>query len=140
GAILLCRQALSVQIRQSLAAPVPEPASADLDTLARLRVDHPLGRAHALHLLSDAKPDRSGGALLPAVSRRGRQGGLQGLARPTRLVEHDLRGRDRRNGGAGSAAAPGSAYELFPENADPDAAAARLYRSPVHEAGARRPG
>ena len=47
-----------------------------------------LGGEDALHLLPDAEPDRGGGALLPDVSRRGRQGRLPGLARPARLVEH----------------------------------------------------
>ena len=45
---------------------------------------------------ADAEPDRGGGALLPDVSRRGREGRLPGLARPARLVEHHLRRRDRR--------------------------------------------
>ena len=132
-AVPVRRQALPVQIRQSLAAAVPDAASADLDSLARLRLDHPLGRADALHLLPDAEPDRRGGALLPDVSRRGREGGLPGLARPARLVEHHLCRRDRREGDAGGAAASRSADELLPQDADRDAAAAGLHRRRVDE-------
>ncbi len=66
-----CRQALPVPLCQSLAAPLPEAAPADLDSVSRLRLDHPLGRAHALHLLPDAEPHRGGGAFLSAVPRRG---------------------------------------------------------------------
>ncbi len=58
-------------VRGSLAAPLPEAAPADLDSVSRLRLDHPLGRAHALHLLPDAEPHRGGGAFLSAVPRRG---------------------------------------------------------------------
>ena len=139
-AVPLRRQALPVQLRQSLAAAVPDPASADLDSLAGLRLDHPLGGAHALHLLPDAEPDRRGGALLPDVSRRGREGGLPGLARPARLVEHHLCRRDRREGDARGAAASRSAGELLPQDADRDAAAAGLHRRRVDEARARRQG
>ena len=46
------------------------------------------------------EPDRGGGALLPDVSRRGRQGRLSGLARSAGLVEHHLYRRDRREGDA----------------------------------------
>ena len=128
GPFAVRRQALSVQIRQSVAAALPDAASADLDSLARLRLDHPLGGAHALHLLPDAEPDRRGGAILPDVSRRGREGRLPGLARPARLVEHDLCRRDRREGDARGEAASRSADELLPQDADRDAAAARLHR------------
>ncbi len=85
-------------------------------------------------------PDRGGGALLPDVSRRGGEGRLPGLARPARLVEHDLCRRDRREGDARGAAASRSAPELFPEDADRDAAAAGLHRHRVDEARARGQG
>ena len=71
-------------------------------------------------------PDRGGGALLPDVPRRGREGRLPGLARPARLVEHHLRRRDRREGDARGAAASRGAGQPLPEDADRDAAAARL--------------
>ena len=74
------------------------------------------------------------------ISRRGRQGGLSGLARPARLVEHDLRRRDRREGDARGKAAPRSSGELFPEDADRDAAAARLFGPGFDEARAGRQG
>ena len=64
--------------------------------------------------------------ILPDVPRRGREGRLSGLARPARLVEHHLRRRDRREGDARGAAAPGGAGQPLPEDADRDAAAARL--------------
>ena len=60
-AVRLCRQALSVQLRQPLAAALSDAASADLDSVAGLRLDHPLGGADALHLCADAEPDRGGG-------------------------------------------------------------------------------
>ena len=57
--------------------------------------DDPLGGEDALHLLPDALPDRRGGEILPALSRRGRQGRLSGFARPARLVQHHLCRRHR---------------------------------------------
>ena len=87
-----------------------------------------LGGEDALHLRADAGADRGGGAVLPDVSRRGRQGRLPGLARPARLVEHDLRRRDRREGDARGAAASGGAGQPLPEDADRDAAAAGLHQ------------
>ena len=44
-AVPVCRQALSVQVRESLAAALPDAASADLDSLARLGPHDPLGGA-----------------------------------------------------------------------------------------------
>ncbi len=101
---------------------------------------HPLGRENALHLLPDAEPDRRGGAVLPDVSRRGRQGRLSGIARSARLVEHHLCRRDRRASDARGQAASRSAGELLPQDADRDAAAARLHRPRLDETGARRQG
>ena len=100
GPFSVCRQALPVQIREHLAAALPDAASAGVDSLAGLRQHDPLGGEDALHLLPDAEPDRDRGAVLPDVSRRGRQGRLSGLARPARLVEHHLRRRHRREGDA----------------------------------------
>ncbi len=85
-----------------------------------------VGGAEALHLCADAFADRGGGALLPDVSRRGGEGGLHGLARPARLVEHDLRRRDRREGDARGEAASRSAGQPLPQDAGRDAAAAGL--------------
>ena len=73
-AVLLCRQALPVQIREHLAAALSDAASAGVDSLAGLRQHDPLGGEDALHLLPDAEPDRDRGAVLPDVSRGGRQG------------------------------------------------------------------
>ena len=100
GAVFLFRKTLSVPLRQSVAAALSDAASADLDSVARLRLDHPLGGEDALHLLPDAQSDRRGGEILSALSRRGRQGRLPGVARPARLVEHHLCRRDRQEGGA----------------------------------------
>ena len=139
-AVRLFGQALSVPLRQSVAAALSDAASADLDSVARLRLDHPLGGEHALHLLPDLEPDRRGGALLPALSRRGGEGRLPGLARSARLVEHHLCRRDRQEGGARGKAASRSAGQLFPQNADRDAVAAGLHRHRLDEARARRQG
>src|SRR6516225_2621166 len=68
-AVRLRRQALSLQLRQHLAAALSVAASADLDSIAGFGLDHPLGRPDALHLLPNAEPDRGGGTLLPALSR-----------------------------------------------------------------------
>src|SRR5262249_18297693 len=67
-ALLIYPQALPIPLRQSLAAALSAAASADLDSFARLRLDHPLGGAHALHLLPAPEPHRRGGAFFPNVS------------------------------------------------------------------------
>ncbi len=88
-----------------------------------------VGGAEALHLCADALADRGGGALLPDVPRRGREGRLHRLARPARVVEHDLRRRDRREGDARGEAAPRGAGQPLPQDAGRDAAAAGLHRT-----------
>ena len=127
GPVRLRGQALSLQLREPVAAALPDAASADLDSVAGLVVDDQVGGAEALHLCADAVADRGGGALLPDVSRRGREGRLHGLARPARLVEHDLRRRDRREGDARGEAAPRGAGQPLPQDAGRDAAAAGLH-------------
>ena len=83
-AVRLRGQALPVQLREPVAAAVSDAASADLGAVAGLGEHHQVGRAKALHLRADALADRRGGALLPDVSRRGREGRLQ--ASPDQLA------------------------------------------------------
>ena len=137
-AVRLRGQALPVQLREPVAAALSDAASADLDSLAGLVEHHQMGGAEALHLCADALADRGGGALLPDVSRRGREGRLHALPRPARLVEHDLRRRDRREGDARGEAASRGAGQPFPEDAGRDAAAAGLHQYRIDEARARR--
>ena len=125
-AVRLRGQALSLQLREPVATALSDAASADLDSVAGLVVDDQMGGAEALHLCADALADRRGGALLPDVSRRGREGGLHGLPRPARVVEHDLRRRDRREGDARGEAASRGAGQPLPQDAGRDAVAAGL--------------
>ena len=125
-AVPVRRQALPLQLRESVAAALSDAASADLDSVAGLEQHDQMGGADALHLRADARADRGRGAHVPDVPRRGREGRLRGLARPARLVEHHLHRRDRRAGDARGAAAHGGAGQPLPEDADRDAAAARL--------------
>src|SRR5687768_5420291 len=64
-------QALQRAVREPLAAPVPEAASADLDPVARQQGDHRLGFTSrpALYLSADLQPLEGGGALPQDVPR-----------------------------------------------------------------------
>src|SRR6185437_671325 len=100
----LRRPPLRDQLRQSLAASLSEPASADLDSVAGLDYDDPMGGEDALHLLPDPLADRRGRALLPGLSRRGGKDRLHRDARSTCLLELDLCLPDRRQGDEGGKA------------------------------------
>ena len=138
GPVPVRRQALPLQLREPVAAALSDAASADLDSVAGLEQHHQMGGADEVHLRADARADRGRGANFPDVPRRGREGRLRGLARPARLVEHHLCRRDRRAGDARGAAAHGGAGQPLPEDADRDAAAARLQQHRVDEAHPRR--
>ena len=75
-AVPVRRQALPLQLREHLAAALSDAASADLDSVAGLEQHDQMGGADALHLRADAGADRGGGEVLPALSRRGREGRL----------------------------------------------------------------
>ena len=124
----------------TVAAALPDAASADLDSVAGLQQHHQVGGADALHLRPDAVADRGGGAHVPDVPRRGGEGRLPGHARPARLVEHHLRRRHRREGDARGAAASRGAGQPLPEDADRDAAAAGLQQHRIDQAHPRRQG
>ena len=70
-AVRLRGQALSVRLREPVAAALSVAASADLGALAGLGVHDQVGRGKTLHLCADALAHRRGGALLPDVPRRG---------------------------------------------------------------------
>ena len=140
-AVRLFRQALSVPLRQSVAAALSDAASADLDSVARLRLDDPLGGEDALHLLPDAR----------ARSPRWRDSSSSIATRPTRPATRrrptsspgrtrSMSARPTRRRCARRKPHLEALVNYLPQNADRDAAAAGLHRHRLDEARARRQG
>src|SRR5205823_14454195 len=116
-------------IRQSLAAALSEPTSADLDPVAGVERDRRLGVASRsqISVSRDVFLGRSRRALSQHLSRAGPRIRLRGGVGAARLGLPDLCRRDRRTGAGGGGACGREPVQRLPAPALRDADAARLY-------------
>src|SRR5712692_3589339 len=134
-AVRVSRKALQPAVREPVAAPLSEAASACLDPLAGQQGDDRLGFAPrpALHLPADVQPGEGSGPLSEAVPRHCQGLRLRGKRQPIRLVAPCIcfffRPKSKRGGESPFRGVP----QRVRAHAARDAAAAGLYLARIAE-------
>ena len=125
----LSRPALSVRLRQSVAAAAAAAASAGLDSLAGQLRDGRMVRVGQaqIHLPADLQPGEVGPEGVRSLPPGGRARGLRVAALAARLGDPDLCRRDRRDRAARAQAAHRGVLQQVPALSARDANAAGLF-------------